>query len=189
MQNPVLQPRLISAESRMLQNADKADEALEVLSQGLEQYPDNGDLLYSRALTADSTGNPDLLIDDLSRLIELEPDNAHAMNALGYHYADNNIELDKAEELLSKAIELLPADPAILDSVGWLRYRQGRIDEAIALLREAFKLLPDPEIAAHLAEALWINGAQAEAEVLLTQALLDSPDDDNLLRVKRQYLE
>lgn len=187
--NPAMQPRLISAESRMLQQADQAGEAVQVLTDGLQQFPDNSDLLYARALTADSAGDPDLMIEDLTRLIELEPDNAHALNALGYYYADNNIELEQAEELLLKAIALEPTDPAIMDSVGWLRYRQGQFAEAVERLSAAYDLLPDPEIAAHLSEALWVSGSRTEATELLQQALLESPDDANLLRVRDKYIE
>ncbi|MBX2879606.1 MAG: tetratricopeptide repeat protein [Granulosicoccus sp.] len=187
--NPAMQPRLISAESRMLQQADQSGEAVQVLTEGLERFPDNSDLLYARALTADSAGDSNMLVDDLSRLIQLEPENAHALNALGYYYVDNNVELDKAEGLLLDAIRIEPNDPAIMDSVGWLYYRQGRIDEAVEQLRAAYQLLPDPEIAAHLGEALWVSGAQTEARELVQQALLESPDDANLLRVKNEYIK
>jgi tetratricopeptide (TPR) repeat protein len=187
--NPAMEPRLISAESRMLQQADQPAEAVQILTDGLARFPDNGDLLYARALTADSAGDSDLMVEDLTRLIELEPENAHALNALGYYYADKNIELQRAEELLEKAIAMEPTDPAIMDSMGWLRYRQGNFEEAIERLRAAYKLLPDPEIAAHLSEALWINGDRVEARELLQQALVESPDDANLLRVKQKYLK
>lgn len=184
-----LQIQLLSAESRMLQNADKAAEAVEVLSQGLESWPEDTDLLYSRALAADAAGDAALLVSDLQKLIEIEPDNAHALNALGYHYADSNIELDAAEQLLVKANRLLPNDPAIMDSLGWLHYRQGRFEPAIALLREAYALYPDPEIAAHLGEVLWLNGNEQEAREFVDEALAASPEDDRLLQVRKKYIE
>lgn len=187
--NPGLQTRFLTAESRLLQSADRAPEAVEVLSGGLERYPENGDLLYARALAADAAGNEKMLMDDLTMLIDLQPDNAHALNALGYHLADNDRELDRAEELLVKANELLPNDPAIMDSLGWLFYRQGKLDEAIEWLRAAYVLYPDSEIAAHLGEALWLSGREQEATELIQQALASDPEDDKLLRVKQKYIE
>lgn len=187
--SPELQVQLLTAESRMLQEAGQGTEAVDALSKGLDRFPGNGELRYARALAADGAGDQDMMMSDLNALIEAEPDNAHALNALGYHLADNNVELDRAEELLVKANLLLPNDPAIMDSLGWLRYRQGRLQEAIELLTSAYKLYPDAEIAAHLGEAMWLNGNEEEARTLIEQALLDSPRDDHLLRFKKKFIE
>lgn len=184
-----MQIQLLSAESRLLQNADQAAEAVRVLTTGLDRFPGNPDLLYSRALAADSAGDKGMLVSDLQALIAVEPDNAHALNALGYHYADSDIELAEAETLLVKANRLLPNDPAIMDSLGWLRYRQGKYAEAIALLQAAYELYPDPEIAAHLGEALWLNGNEQEARLFVDEALAKSPDDGRLLQVRKLYIE
>lgn len=188
-QDPALQARIITAESRVLQTAGRAPEAVIVLTDGLSRFPDNGDLLYARALAADTAGDQDMLVSDLTKLIELQPQNAHALNALGYHLADNSQELDRAETLLVKANSLLPNDPAIMDSLGWLFYRQGKLDQSIELLSGAFKLYPDSEIAAHLGEALWLSGREEEATKLIEEALLSAPDDDKLLQVQRKYSE
>lgn len=187
--NPSVQTRLAMTESRMLQNANRQGEAIEVLSEALQRFPDDNDLLYARALAFVGTGDDQPMIDDLTRLIELDPDNAHALNALGYHYADENINLDEAEQLLVKAIALLPEDPAIMDSMGWLRYRQGKFDEAIEWLKGAYQQFPDPEIAAHLGEALWMNGARGEARQIVEQALIDNPDDERLLAVQNNIFK
>lgn len=187
--NPNVQRQLITAESRMLQQAGEAPEAVLVLTEGLSRFPNNTELLYARALAADAAGDPSLMMDDLVQLIELEPENAHALNALGYHFASNNIELDRAEELLVKANTLLPNDAAIIDSLGWLLFRQGKFDEAITKLREAYSLFPDAEIAAHLGEVLWLSGAEQEARQLVEKALLESPDDNNLQQVMQKYIE
>ena len=181
--NEVTQPRLVSSESRMLQNAGMNAEAVRVLSDGLVSFPDNTELLYARALAAHSAGNDDMMLDDLNRLIEGDPNNAQALNALGYHFTDNNIELERADELLVKANALLPEDPAIMDSLGWLRYRQGRYDEAVSLLQSAYDKLPDPEIAAHLGEVLWVRGEEGQARSLVNAALEANPGDENLLSV------
>lgn len=187
--NPALQPQLLTAESRMLQNAGQPEEAVAVLTDGLGRFPENSDLLYARALAADGAGDPGMMLDDLDTLIALDPENAHALNALGYHLADTNTQLDRAEELLVKANQLLPNDPAIMDSLGWLRYRQGNFDEAIKWLTEAYKLYPDTEIAAHLGEVLWLNGKEDDARQLIEEALVSHPDDDKLLQVMQKYIE
>ncbi len=187
--DPDLQIQLLSSESRMLQQAGKNEEAVSVLSKGLERFPGNGDLLYARALAADVAGDKDRLVSDLNELVKSEPDNAHALNALGYYFADNDIELERAETLLVKANELMPNDPAIMDSIGWLRYRQGQFSVAVDLLTAAYTLFEDPEIAAHLGEALWRNGQKEDARKLIDDALIMNPDDDRLLRVKQKYQE
>lgn len=184
MPDALLLPRIVSAESRILQNADQHEEAVKVLSEGLQRFPDESDLLYARALAAQNSGDNQMMMDDLKRLIELEPENAHALNALGYYYADENIELEQAQELLVKANDLLPGDPAIMDSLGWLRFRQENFADAVALLQAAYDIYPDPEIAAHLGAALWFNGEQEAARKLIDSALKDEPEDQRLLDVR-----
>lgn len=187
--NPSIQPRIITAESRLLQQAGQSEEAVEVLSEGLTRFPDNAEMLYARALAADRIGNADMLESDLARLIQMEPDNAHALNALGYHLVDSNIRLDEAATYIEKAIALLPNDAAIMDSLGWLRYRQGKFAEAAELLRAAYGLFPDGEIAAHLGEVLWVDGRESEAQEVWENGLVTSPDHEKILQVMRKFLE
>ena len=182
-------PQLIRAEARMLSEAGQADEGLEVLTAGLEQFENHGSLLYTRALLAERQGNIEMFESDLKILIRDEPENAHALNALGYYYADENIKLDEAQDLLEKANRLLPQDPAILDSVGWLYYRQGKIDEALQFLEAAHELLADPEIAGHLGEVLWVGGQQDSARAIWDKALAESPHDDKLKSVIERFLQ
>jgi len=174
--DPAMQAQLIGTEGRLLQRAGESEEALALLSDGLENFPDSGDLRYARALAAEGAGQPEVLVDDLQRLIAAEPDNAQALNALGYHYAQRDERLDEASELLEKASALLPDDPAVMDSLGWLRFRQDDTDEAIRLLSRALSILPDAEIAAHLGEALWVAGRRDEARQVWGEALADAPD-------------
>jgi tetratricopeptide (TPR) repeat protein len=187
--NPLLERRVITSESRMLQNANLNAEAVDVLDEGLKRYPDDEDLLYARALASHSAGDDENMIGDLDKLISLDPNNAHALNALGYHFAEQNTEIERAEQLLVKANELMPDDPAIMDSLGWLRFRQGRYEEAIALLRKAYARFPDPEIAAHLVQALWLQGEEGEARQLMQTALQTDPDDENLLDVQKNVIK
>jgi tetratricopeptide (TPR) repeat protein len=178
--DPMLRPQIVATEARMLQNAGEYADAVGVLTSGLDEFPDNSVLLYARALVAEPAGRPELLEQDLQTLISAEPENAHALNALGYHYVDNDIQLDEAALLIEKASELRPDDPAIMDSLGWLRYRQGRNEEAIELLTIALALLPDPEIASHLIEVLWRDGREEEALEVHEEALSRTPDDERL---------
>ncbi len=187
VENPELQPRIISTESRMLQNDEQHAAAVEVLTNGLQIFPDDAGLLYSRALASVAVDDQSSMVTDLERLIVLAPENAHALNALGYHFADENIELERAEQLLSKAIELLPADPAIMDSLGWLRFRQGRFAEAVEILQQAHALFPDPEVVAHLAQALLKNGQGDEAQELVETALVEHADDERLLEIRSDF--
>ena len=187
--DPSLQPQLLTAEGRMLQEAGRGKDAVQVLSSGLEQFPDNGDLLMARALAAQIAGDTDMLQADLAQLIEAQPDNAMALNALGYFLADEDLRLEEAEGYLEKATDLEPDDAAIMDSLGWLRYRQGKNTAAIELLQEAYRLYPDGEIAAHLGELLWVSGDQAGARSLWEEALVESPDHDLLKAVVKRFTE
>ena len=116
----------------------------------------------------------------LRRVIEIEPNNAHAHNALGYSLADRNERLPQAKELIEKALGLLPNDPFILDSLGWVEFRLGNTAEAVRLLRNAMQLRADAEIAAHLGEVLWFMGEREEALRILRQAHTLQPDSETL---------
>ena len=181
--------QLIASESRILQMAGRGNEAVDVLTAGLESYPGNADLLYTRALAAEKNGNHQLLEDDLSRVIEGEPENAHALNALGYHFVVNNKRLDEAEQHLERATALEPDDAAIMDSLGWLRFRQGRLEEARELLGKAYSLFPDPEIAAHLGEVLWVLGDETGAKTLWADALAVEPEHKVLNEVIDRFVK
>lgn len=187
--NQELHPQIIATEARMVKQSGDVSAAIDVLSDGLKRFPTSGELLYARALTAEANNDPGMLRSDLNTLIRVEPDNAHAMNALGYHLADNNIELERARELLERAYELIPDDAAIMDSLGWLRYRQGDFNAALDLLQKAYDILPDPEIAAHLGEVLWILGDQLAARKLWDKAILDAPDHTKLKQAIERFVQ
>jgi Flp pilus assembly protein TadD len=116
----------------------------------------------------------------LRKIIELAPDNQHAYNALGYSFAERNIRLDEAHALLDKALKLAPDDPFIMDSMGWVQFRLGRLKEAESLLRHAYELRPDVEIAAHLGEVLWVKGQKEDAQKLWRDAQSKDPQNDTL---------
>lgn len=152
--------------------------AEKVLSDALALTPTSSDLLYARAMLYDKQDQLPATERDLRAIIKNEPENAAALNALGYILADRTERFDEASELLLKAISLSPNDAAILDSVGWLHYRTGDYPEALIYLRRAFQLYPDAEIAAHLGEVLWVINERQEALDIWQQGLTLTPESD-----------
>jgi len=172
--------QLTLAEAQLLRDAGRNGEAYEVLAQALNVQPDNPDLLYDAALTAERDGRPELLESHLQHLLTLHPDHAHALNALGYSWADRNQRLAEAYSLITRALTLQPDDPFITDSLGWVQYRLGLLAEARASLERAYRIKADPEIAAHLGEVLWNLGQREEARKLLADAARQFPGNEVL---------
>ncbi|HET6566132.1 MAG TPA: tetratricopeptide repeat protein [Xanthomonadales bacterium] len=158
-------------EAQILQQAGQADIAIEVLTQALLQFPQSIAIRYSRALVAADQGNTELAESDLMFVLAQDSENAPALNALGYTLADQTDRLDEAEDLIRRAYELLPDDAAVTDSMGWVAFKQGRLEEAEEYLRKALSLDDNPEIAAHLGEVLWVMGRKEEAEKIWNAAL------------------
>jgi tetratricopeptide (TPR) repeat protein len=174
------QTQVVQAEAQLLREAARYQEAFEVLGQALARTPDNGDLLYDRAMIAERLDRLDTVEADLRRLIKLEPDHAHAYNALGYTLIDRTARLDEGIALLEQALKLSPNDPFILDSMGWAQFKAGRLPTAVDYLKRAYSLRPDPEIAAHLGEALWGADQRDEARRVWQGSLREHPDNDVL---------
>jgi tetratricopeptide (TPR) repeat protein len=168
------------AEAQLLREADRNEDAFELLGKALEANPKQPDLMYDYALTAEKLNRMDLLETNLRELIQIKPDHAHAYTALGYSLADRNERLPEARKLIEKALELAPEDYYIMDSLGWVLYRMGDLKGAAQQLRRAWKGRPDGEIGAHLGEVLWVLGERAEAEGVWRDALEASPDSDTL---------
>ncbi|WP_311971532.1 tetratricopeptide repeat protein [Pseudomonas baltica] len=168
--------QLYLIEAEALTNSDKNDQAWQVLQKGLKAYPDDANLLYTRAMLAEKRGDLGQLEKDLRTIIAREPDNAMALNALGYTLSDRTTRYAEAKALIEKAHQINPDDPAVLDSLGWVNYRLGNLPEAERLLRQAFAAFPDHEVAAHLGEVLWAAGKQREARQVWIKALNDQPD-------------
>lgn len=180
-ENEAQNVRLIQAQAELLVDGKMPAAAFETLSAGLKRYPDSADLLYDRAMVAEKLGKLDVLEADLRRVIVLRPDSAHAYNALGYTLADRTDRLAEAIVLLDKALSLAPEDPYILDSVGWAQFRSGNLARAQEYLEHAYKLRPDPEIAAHLGEVLWARGQRDAAGKLWQTSLQTHPQNEILL--------
>lgn len=164
------------------------ERAMQLSNEALSQFEDSSSLLYTRALLAERLGKPAGLEADLQRILDLEPDNAMALNALGYTLADRNQRLDEALEMIEKAHRLRPEDPAILDSLGWVHYRLGNLELAEELLRRAYAAFPDAEVGAHLGEVLWQLGKHREARDVWDEAAADA-EDSSLIDATRERLK
>ncbi len=147
----------------ILREAGRTDQAVEVLERSDKELPDTPEIKYDLAMLYASQGRYEDLEPLLRQVIELQPFNANAYNALGYTFVDQNKNLDEAQGLLEQALELEPDNPYILDSVGWYLYRVGDYQAALEYLMRSYERLPDPEVAAHLGEVLWMKGRQDEA--------------------------
>lgn len=177
---PDQKTRLTRVEGELLSQEGKYREAMDVYNRALEG-DFNADLLYSRAMLAEKMGRLDLLERDLKLILEREPDNSQALNALGYSLADQTTRYPEAYALIKRAYELSPNDYYVLDSLGWVLYRMGRLDEAEGYLRRALKLRNDPEVAAHLGEVLWLRGDRKGARMVWEDALQSAPGDRKVL--------
>lgn len=180
---------LILAEAQILRRSKAHQEVFDLLDDGLKKLPDYPELLYDRALTADKLGKFNILEQDLRKLIQLKPDNAHAYNALGYSFAERGIQLPEALKLIKRAVELSPEDPYIIDSLGWVYYRMGNFVDGLNYLNIAFAARPDPEIAAHLGEVLWVQGAKENAKDIWRSALEKDPGNEVLLETVQRFIK
>ncbi|HEX7027465.1 MAG TPA: tetratricopeptide repeat protein [Gammaproteobacteria bacterium] len=184
--DPATQVQFYIAEAEVLSGAGLYQQATELLSKALHDYPGDTDLLYSRALIYEKQDRIDLTESDLRAVLLREPENADVLNALGYTLADRTDRYREAYELIRQAMKLKPNNPAITDSMGWVLYRLGRHEEAVEHLRKALELQYDAEIAAHLGEVLWVTGDHQAARAVVKQALEKTPEDENLLKINQQ---
>jgi tetratricopeptide (TPR) repeat protein len=178
--DPNDQAQVFQTDAQLLRDAGDHRAAYQVLENALKRYPDNPDLLYDFALVAEKLGNTTLMEKALRQVMIAAPDNQHAYNALGYSLAERNERLPEAYALIDKAMQMAPGDPFIMDSMGWVQYRMGKLDEAESFLRRAYTLRADPEIAVHLGEVLFAKGDVAGAQKLWKEAQAKDPKNDAL---------
>jgi len=179
-EQPEDKARVVLAQSQILRDAGKLEAAYAVLDAGARRFPGNPDLLYDFALLAEKTGRLDVMESTLRSVMAQVPDNHHAYNALGYSLAERNVRLPEALALIDKALAMAPDDPFIMDSLGWVHYRMGNLDQAETLLRRAYALRNDVEIGVHLGEVLWHKGKKADAQALWRDARARDPKNDTL---------
>jgi tetratricopeptide (TPR) repeat protein len=178
--------QLILAEAQLLREANQPKTAFDLVGQALDRLPNNPELLYDYAMLAEKIERVDILEASLRKLIEIRPEHAHAYNALGYSFAERNQRLPEARELIERALQLAPDDSFIVDSMGWVLYRMGKLKDSLGYLRRAFAGRPDAEIAAHLGEVLWALGERDEAERVWNDATQANPENETLVNtIKR----
>ncbi|MGD2117838.1 MAG: tetratricopeptide repeat protein [Chromatiales bacterium] len=175
------------SEAQILQDSVGVDEVMAFYQSALDARPGDLELLYARAIFAADHDLIDIAEKDLRQVIEAEPDNADALNALGYTLADKTERYQDALELIEKALALKPDNPAILDSMGWVNYRLGKFDEALGFLKRALALRDDDEIAAHLGEVMWMMGDHDSARRVWQKALTTFPDSAHLADVLSRF--
>jgi tetratricopeptide (TPR) repeat protein len=180
--------QLVIGEAGLLRQAKMPEAAFDLLDRMLAEQPEQPDLLYESALLAERIGRFDVLELRLRKLIELRPESSQALNALGYSYADRNVRLPEARDLIEKALKLAPEDNFILDSMGWVLYRQGDLSGALGYLERSYAQRDDPEVAAHLGEVLWALGRTEDARRTLRDAQQKHPDNEALAAVIKKLL-
>lgn len=180
--------QLYLIEAETLRKYDRLNDSSALLDRALDEHPNNTDLLYSRAMVHEQQNAIDLAEADLRKIIKYDPNNATALNALGYTLADRTERYAEALEFIQQAHQLKPDDAAITDSLGWVHYKLGNYEDAIIHLRQAYKDFPDPEVAAHLGEALWQSGDQESAKIIWREGLATDPKSD-IIRTTLERLD
>jgi Flp pilus assembly protein TadD len=173
--------------SQWFREEKQINAAFSTIESALAQFPADTDLQSEMAMLCEKLGRFDQMESLLRGLMKTKPTDPHAFNALGYSLADRKIRLDEARELILKAIQLAPRDPFIQDSLGWLEYRVGNLQEATRILEAAFKERPDAEIAAHLGEVYWVTGQTEKAGKIWREGLMLKSDNETLLDTLQQF--
>lgn len=176
-------------EAELYSKAGRDFEALQVYDRALAQNKDNADLLYGRAMVYVRLDNFSQAEADLRSIIKRDPNDARALNALGFTLADRGESLQEARQLIEKAYRLKPEDAAIIDSMGWVLYRLGHLSQAEKYLRQAYAKAPEPEIAAHLGEVLWASGNKAGARRVWSEALKRDPGNRNVIDTRTRLTQ
>jgi len=167
----------------------KYQKTFDVLSEGLKSFPEHRDLLYGRALIAEKVDRLAILESDLKKILVKNPKDVAVLNALGYTLVDRTDRYNEADEYLTKALELSPGNALIMDSMGWLRFKQGQMEASLVLLKAAYEKQAENEIAIHLAEVLHVLGRAKEAADIINKAVEKTPDDEYLLKFKQRFPE
>lgn len=178
--NPQERRTQLLAQVQLLRDHQALPQAFERLSQALSQEPDDAELQYELAMVAEKLERLDVMEALLRSIIARQPNHYQALNALGYSLADRGIQLDEARELIVRALKQVPDDPFITDSLGWVEFRLGRHQEALAILQQAYRARADAEIAAHLGEVLWVMGQRDQALQIWREGLRTDADNATL---------
>jgi tetratricopeptide (TPR) repeat protein len=173
---------LFQVESNLLISMQQPAQALQILSSGLETFPNDPELLYARSMVAEQQDNFALAESDLRILLAQDEDNATILNALGYTMALHTDRQQEAYDLIIRAYNLSPNSPSIIDSLGWVLFKLGRAQEALTYLEQAYNMVSDPEIAAHLGEVYWVLGNSEQALELWSKTLKQHPNHQEIMQ-------
>ena len=176
----------LASEIGLLRDLKQYRAAYDLLGQALKADDKDTDLLYDQAMMAEKLNQLADMERLLRRVIELKPDSYNAYNALGYSLADRNVRLPEAKQLIQKALEFVPNDPFIRDSLAWVEFRMGNFAESEKIFAEVFKAKPDAEIAAHYGEVLWTTGQRDKALAIWREGQLLKPDNDTLIETLKR---
>ena len=173
--------------SQILKDASRIPEAIERLKVADQALPESLEIKYELAMLQEKQNNLKEMERLLREVIELDPGHAHAYNALGYSLADRNVRLKEANELITRALEISPNDPFILDSMGWVKFRQGNLAEALKYLERAYGMRPEADIAAHMGEVLWLLGRKDDARKVWSEGYARDPKNETLVETTRRF--
>jgi len=141
--------------------------------------PDQWPLYYSRGIALERSKQWTRAETDFLTALQLQPDQPHVLNYLGYSWIEQGVNLDQARQMIEKAVEQRPTDGFIVDSLGWVYYRLGDPKRAVEVLQKAVELNPeDATINDHLGDALWVNGRREEARFQWQRALISNPEPE-----------
>ena len=185
---PKQKMRISLIQAEIYSQQKQYQKAFDLLSAALVEQPDQQELLYTRALIAEHLNKFDVLEKDLKKILAKEPDNVEALNALGYSLLNSSNRYVEAEGYLQKAIKLRPDEAVIIDSYGWLQFKLGHHQIALDYLQRAYAKQQEPEIAAHIAEVLWMMGRKDEAKKIFDKAIKNAPEDEYLLDFQHRIL-
>lgn len=187
-EHPDTEVDLTVAKAHLLADHGEADAAVELLNTALERHPRHPSIEYERAVILEQAGHVRDSLESLQKLLTERVDDPTLLNALGYTLADHNLELSRAESLIRRALVIMPDNPAALDSLGWVRFRQGDSKAALTALQRAYYISHDSEIAAHWGEALWASGDQTQARKVWAAALARAPDSHQLKATLARFI-
>lgn len=185
--NPSEYNRIDLMEAKILEDDGQLEESMVIYEAAYKRDPDDRGILIGQALLADKLNQFDLVERNLLRVLEKSPDDVSALNTLGFSMSNHTTRYQEAYQYLQRAVQLRPHSAAILDSMGWVLYRLGRLDEAVGYLRRSLEMTQDHEVSAHLGEVLWVRGNHEEAREIWQQALERTPDDKFLLDVMKRF--
>ena len=183
---PKQKPQLILVQAELYNQQKQYERAFNVLTDALLDFPDQKELLYTRALIAERIDKSAIVEADLKKILAMDSDNVESLNALGYTLLNQPSRYADAELYLQRALKLEPNSAVVIDSYGWLQFKLGHAEKALNYLQKAYEQQQENEIAAHLIEVLSSMGKQGEAKELFDKVIKATPDDEYLLNIKRK---